>query len=119
MVYILNDESTYNVLPENKYYSNSGNTMAFKRGLFLFDTNNKSKNFYVNSDMHQVEFDGLRFNYTDDKVFGSYEQANIVFHKLKLIEMKTNGYNYFMNKSYSLWLAKSEKLIDEFPEYSI
>jgi len=117
MIYILKNDKSYTINPENGYGNGTG--MQFKRGLFLFDTENTKENYYIRKDSNSIEIDADLFKTKENLIFNNKTQAEIVFMKMKIIEMQNNGFNFFMNNTFEKFKNEYDQLIQKYPEYAI
>jgi len=117
MLYILKSDKTYTIKPESGYGNGSG--IQFKRGLFLFDTENTKENYYIRKDSNRIEIDSDLFNIKENLIFNNKIQAEIVFMKMKIVEMQNNGFNFFMPTTFEKFKNEYDQLIQKYPEYAI
>ena len=116
MFYILKDNSAISLLPEIETYS-SGTSIQFKKGFYIFDSENPKYSYYENKDTNQIEMDGERLKiYEKSK---NKEKINALYCRLKLQELEENGYNYYMPKSFGKLSTEFKAIIDKYPEYVI
>ena len=116
MFYILKDDSSISLLPEIETYS-SGTSIQFKKGFYIFDSENPKYGFYENKALQCLEIDGDRL-----KIYEKSEnqaKINALYCRLKLQELEENGYNYFMPKSFGKLSTEFKTIIDKYPEYVI
>ncbi len=113
MFYILKSEHTYNKSPEISY--GSGTTMQFKRGYFIFDTENTNERYWEQDT--QLEVNGVKYHIYEKMEHEIKIQA--VFLKLKIEEMNNNSFNFFMPSSYKFYVDNYNKLANDYPEYLI
>ena len=112
MFYILKSDKTYNVTPEQSY---NGLTMQFRRGFFIFDTDETDELHWEHNG--QIEIGGERFHIYDSMKNNLKIQAR--FLKLKLEEMENNGFSFYMPTTYNTYKSNFNKLIEDYPEYLI
>ena len=113
MYYILNSQQTYNKTPEISYAP--GVTMQFKRGYFIFDTDHTTENYYESDGYLQIS--GLKHKIYEKIPNKIKAEAYFLHHKI--IELKNNGFDFFMPSSFKQYTDRFDQINIDHPEYLI
>ena len=116
MIYIFFNNKTKNYTPEMNY--GNGHTLAFKQGWFLFDESTQStKVSFWRVDGATMMIDGNPYPIKPEMTFKHPIKAELAFLRLKILEMESSSFNFFMPKTYESVKNRYNELRQNHPEY--